>query len=67
LHMRTVAEHVSSPKILEHVRAIGVDYAQGFALGKPMPVEQCMLKHHRPTASAGRAKTAPAVRKPKAV
>ena len=34
LHMRTVAEHVSSPKILEHVRAIGVDYAQGFTFGQ---------------------------------
>jgi diguanylate cyclase (GGDEF)-like protein/PAS domain S-box-containing protein len=66
LHMRTVAEHVSSPKILEHVRAIGVDYAQGFTLGKPMPVEECMLKHYRPAASAARAKTAPAGRRPKA-
>lgn len=66
LHMRTVAEHVSSPKILEHVRAIGVDYAQGFTLGKPMPVEECMLKHYRPTTLAGRAKTVPAGRRPKA-
>ncbi|OGI44162.1 MAG: hypothetical protein A2V92_04790 [Candidatus Muproteobacteria bacterium RBG_16_65_31] len=66
LHMRTVAEHVSSRKILEHVREIGVDYAQGFILGKPMPMEECMLKHYRPTASVIRAKTAPAGRRPKA-
>jgi diguanylate cyclase (GGDEF)-like protein/PAS domain S-box-containing protein len=65
LHMRTVAEHVSSPKILERVREIGVDYAQGFALGKPAPVEQCMLKQYRSTTPAGRAQAAPGGRKPK--
>ncbi len=66
LNMRTVAEHVSSPAILKYVREMGVDYAQGFAIAKPMPMEECMLKHYRPTASAPRAKTAPAGRRPKA-
>ncbi len=52
LNMRTVAEHVSSAKILERVREIGVDYAQGYVLGRPMPVEECMLEHFRPAAAA---------------
>jgi EAL domain-containing protein (putative c-di-GMP-specific phosphodiesterase class I) len=32
---RTIAEFVESNEILAALGAIGVDYAQGFALGKP--------------------------------
>ena len=32
---RTVAEYVEDAKILEHVREIGVDYAQGYEISKP--------------------------------
>ena len=46
LGKKTVAEFVSDPRILEVVRAEGVDYAQGFLIGKPTPyddfVEQFM-------------------------
>ena len=31
----TVAEYVHSPEIIERLKAIGVDYAQGFLLGEP--------------------------------
>jgi diguanylate cyclase (GGDEF)-like protein/PAS domain S-box-containing protein len=35
----TVAEFVESDEILEALREIGVDYAQGYAIGKPVPFE----------------------------
>ena len=35
--MRTIAEFVESPAILEALRKIGVDYAQGYAIGAPRP------------------------------
>ncbi|MGH6712401.1 MAG: putative bifunctional diguanylate cyclase/phosphodiesterase [Bradyrhizobium sp.] len=40
LGIRTVAEFVTSHAILEALRKIGVDYAQGFAIGKPGPLEE---------------------------
>ncbi len=54
LDMRTVAEHVSSRKLLDTVRKLGVDYAQGYALGRPMPMGECLQK--RPTAAPGAAR-----------
>jgi diguanylate cyclase (GGDEF)-like protein/PAS domain S-box-containing protein len=35
----SLAEFVTDADTLEAVRALGVDYAQGFHLGRPMPVE----------------------------
>jgi diguanylate cyclase (GGDEF)-like protein/PAS domain S-box-containing protein len=35
----TVAEFVESNEVLEALREIGVDYAQGYAIGKPSPFE----------------------------
>jgi diguanylate cyclase (GGDEF)-like protein/PAS domain S-box-containing protein len=42
LKKRTVAEFVSSPEILKVVRDSGVDFAQGFFLGKPDAVENLL-------------------------
>lgn len=39
LGVRTVAEWVEDESTLHTLRAIGVDYAQGYAIGKPMPLE----------------------------
>lgn len=39
LHVETIAEFVSSKEILEVVRKLGVDYAQGYYIGKPEPIE----------------------------
>jgi diguanylate cyclase (GGDEF)-like protein len=36
---KTVAEFVESDEILKALREIGVDYAQGYAIGKPSPFE----------------------------
>jgi EAL domain-containing protein (putative c-di-GMP-specific phosphodiesterase class I) len=34
----TVAEYVESPEILDKLVELGIDYAQGFAVGRPMPI-----------------------------
>jgi len=39
LSMETVAEYVESEAILAAVRRLGVDYAQGYAIGKPQPLD----------------------------
>jgi diguanylate cyclase (GGDEF)-like protein/PAS domain S-box-containing protein len=36
---KTVAEFVDRPEVLQRVREIGIDYAQGFLLHKPEPIE----------------------------
>ncbi|QIK74696.1 putative bifunctional diguanylate cyclase/phosphodiesterase [Nocardioides piscis] len=38
LGKQTVAEFVSAPEILEVIREEGVDYAQGYLIGKPIPL-----------------------------
>jgi EAL domain-containing protein (putative c-di-GMP-specific phosphodiesterase class I) len=35
---RTIAEAVESPEILEELRRIGVDYAQGYGITAPRPL-----------------------------
>ena len=37
--LRTIAECVESNAILEKLREIGVDYCQGYALGRPRPLD----------------------------
>lgn len=39
LGAETIAEHVETSAIATHLREIGVDYAQGYALAKPQPIE----------------------------
>src|SRR3989338_1464720 len=38
LNIKTVAEFVEKEETLEFLRKIGVDYAQGYAIGRPSPV-----------------------------
>jgi diguanylate cyclase (GGDEF)-like protein/PAS domain S-box-containing protein len=40
LGLRTIAEFVESEAILDQLREFGVDFAQGYHVGKPTPVEQ---------------------------
>jgi EAL domain-containing protein (putative c-di-GMP-specific phosphodiesterase class I) len=37
--VKTVAEFVDRPEVLARVREIGIDYAQGFLLHRPVPIE----------------------------
>jgi diguanylate cyclase (GGDEF)-like protein len=43
LGLLTVAEYVESPQILDALREIGVDYAQGYAIHKPCRIEELVL------------------------
>lgn len=38
MNIETIAEFVSSQEIFETVKSLGVDYAQGFHVGKPEPI-----------------------------
>jgi EAL domain-containing protein (putative c-di-GMP-specific phosphodiesterase class I) len=40
LNVETIAEFVASEEILKVVTRLGVDYAQGYHLGKPEPIEE---------------------------
>jgi len=37
---KTIAEFVEDRGVLEVLRSVGVDYAQGFEIGRPMPIDQ---------------------------
>lgn len=39
LNIKTIAEFVENEKILAAVRRVGVDYAQGYIIAEPAPVE----------------------------
>ncbi|MBF0187703.1 MAG: EAL domain-containing protein [Magnetococcales bacterium] len=43
--LRTIAEYVENEEILEHLREIGVDYAQGYGIGKPIPLRESLAQH----------------------
>ncbi len=50
---RTVAESVEDMAVLEKLGEIGVDYAQGFALGLPVPIDEALLPLRLPRLKAG--------------
>lgn len=37
--IKTVAEYVESDRVMRELKAIGIDFGQGFAIAKPMPLE----------------------------
>ena len=37
---RTVAEFVENQTIVQHLKEMGVDYAQGYAINKPQPLDR---------------------------
>jgi diguanylate cyclase (GGDEF)-like protein len=43
--IKTIAEFVENEKVLEVVIDLGIDYAQGYYLGKPEPLEEKLKKH----------------------
>jgi EAL domain-containing protein (putative c-di-GMP-specific phosphodiesterase class I) len=42
LGLETVAEYVENDAIAAEVRRLGVDYAQGYAFGKPEPLSDVL-------------------------
>jgi EAL domain-containing protein (putative c-di-GMP-specific phosphodiesterase class I) len=42
LGMRTVAEHVDRPELVDRLRELGVDDGQGFHLGRPRPLARLL-------------------------
>jgi diguanylate cyclase (GGDEF)-like protein len=42
LGIETVGEYVETAEIAEHVRMLGVDYAQGYAYGRPEPLGEVL-------------------------
>jgi diguanylate cyclase (GGDEF)-like protein len=43
--IKTIAEFVENEEVLEVVKDLGIDYAQGYYLGKPEPLEEKLKKH----------------------
>jgi diguanylate cyclase (GGDEF)-like protein len=43
--IKTIAEFVENEEILEVVKDLGIDYAQGYYLGKPEPLEEKLKKY----------------------
>ena len=41
--MQTIAEFVENRDILDVLREIGVDYAQGYEIGRPLPITEFAL------------------------
>ena len=41
---KTIAEFVENAAILEKLRKIGVDYAQGYGIGRPRPIDELLSK-----------------------
>ena len=47
---RTIAESVESEEILARLREIGVNYAQGYVLGRPLPLDEVEFSKQHETA-----------------
>lgn len=41
LGIRTIAEYVESATTRDEIRALGVDFLQGYFIGEPAPIEAC--------------------------
>ena len=42
LNLKTVAEYVKSDEVLAQVKSLGIDYAQGYLLHEPKPIESVL-------------------------
>lgn len=52
LGMKTIAEYVENDAILACLKEIGIDYAQGYLLGKPIPLHQIIPDNGLPKTAA---------------
>jgi EAL domain-containing protein (putative c-di-GMP-specific phosphodiesterase class I) len=53
MNILTIAEFVEDEAILQAVRELGVDYAQGYAIAKPVPMEIALFSERGVTTSPG--------------
>ena len=44
LGLETIAEFVENIEIANHLKSIGVDYAQGYAFSRPMPIDDILVR-----------------------
>jgi diguanylate cyclase (GGDEF)-like protein/PAS domain S-box-containing protein len=58
MRLKTVAEGVESLDTLETLRKIGVDYAQGYAIAEPRPLEEMVALAINPSRAAERPRPA---------
>ncbi len=42
MNIQTIAEHVEQKNVLTKLKELGVDYAQGFEIAEPAPLEECV-------------------------
>ena len=42
MKLKTIAEFVESDAIKQKVEAIGIDFAQGYGIGKPQPIDKML-------------------------
>ncbi len=59
LDKQTVAEHVGDAETVDLLRRLGVDYGQGFHLGKPVPLKEFLDELATAKAAKLRARTRP--------
>jgi len=52
LNLKTVAEYVKSEEVLARVKSLGIDYAQGYLLHQPKPIESALRGVTRPNQRA---------------
>lgn len=45
---KTVAEYVENDLILQRMKQVGIDFAQGYCVGKPMPLSKILVEFGRP-------------------
>ncbi|NIR30989.1 MAG: EAL domain-containing protein [Gammaproteobacteria bacterium] len=63
MRLQTVAEFVENASILEKMRELGVDFVQGFAIGKPRPLAEYLFgtgETGRAVSSSGQLRAEPA-------
>jgi ammonium transporter, Amt family len=47
MKLKTIAEFVETPEVLDSLHRLGVDYAQGYHLGRPMPLQDVLFGKHK--------------------
>ena len=58
IHARTVAEYVENDLILHRLQQVGIDFAQGYRIGKPVPLATVLAEFDRPGLSTDEFATA---------